>query len=141
MTNKFTKSNADDAVETLGHTGALSMAELKESIKEYDFTSISTRELAMVSFLLHENGLINDSASLIFSTGNGAYDERGHQTGKDVKFNAIAMFNQMLEETLAAGTPGFKEYTKGLIQVNQVLGALSYFVNSAQSDLFVSIEV
>ncbi|WP_053162016.1 hypothetical protein [Pseudomonas sp. P1.8] len=117
------------------------MAELKESIKEYDFTSISTRELAMVSFLLHENGLINDSASLIFSTGNGAYDERGHQTGKDVKFNAIAMFNQMLEETLAAGTPGFKEYTKGLIQVNQVLGALSYFVNSAQSDLFVSIEV
>ncbi|MNI03762.1 hypothetical protein D3C73_566690 [compost metagenome] len=143
ITNSYTKTNADDAVDALRLNGELSLDELKDSLRGYDFTSVSTYELAKVGSLLRENGLIDNYVSIIFTSGSMATDENGHQAGADVKFNAIAMLNQMLEERLAHGTSeaaGFHEFTKGLIRANHVLGALSYFSSSVQSDLSVSIQ-
>jgi len=143
VTNSYTKANADDAVDVLKLNDKLSLEELKDSLKGYDFTSVSTYELAMVGSLLRENGLIDNYVSIIFTSGSMATDENGHQAGADVKFNAIAMLNQMLEDRLAHGTTegaGFHEFTKGLIRANHVLGALSYFASSVQSDLSVSIQ-
>ncbi|MCP2019848.1 hypothetical protein [Pseudomonas laurylsulfatiphila] len=143
VTNSYTKTNADDAVDVLKLNDKLSLQALKDSLKGYDFTSVSTYELAMVGSLLRESGLIDKYVSIIFTSGSMATDENGHQAGAHVKFNAIAMLNQMLEDRLSHGTTeaaGFHEFTKGLIRANHVLGALSYFANSVQSDLSVSIQ-
>lgn len=143
MTNSYTKTNADDAGDVLKLNDKLSLEELKDSLRGYDFTSVSTYELAMAGSLLFEHGLLGDDVAHFFTSGRRAYDETGRPTGTDVKFNAIAMFNQMLEERLADGdaqAEGFHRITKGLIQANHILGALSYFANSAQSDLSVSIQ-
>lgn len=143
VTNSYTKTTAEDASDVLALNGKLSLDELKNSLKGYDFTSVSTYELAKVGSLLRENGLIDNYVSIIFTSGSMATDDNGHQAGADVKFNAIAMLNQMLEERLEHGATeaaGFHEFTKGLIRANHVLGALSYFASSVQSDLSISIQ-
>lgn len=143
MTNSFTKKNADDAGDVLVLNDKLSLETLKESLKGYDFTSVSTYELAMAGSLLYEHGLLSDDVAHFFTSGRRAYDETGRPTGTDVKFNAIAMFNQMLEGRLADNSTqaeGYHRITKGLIKANHVLAALSFFANSAQSDLSVSIQ-
>jgi len=142
-TNSYTKTNADDAVDALKLAGELSIDELKDSLKGYDFTSVSTYELAMAGSLLYKNGLIGDDVANFFTSGSMAVDENGHAAGTDVKFNAIAMFNQMLEERLAHGkteATGFHEITRGLTRANHVLGALSFFANSGQSSLSVNVQ-
>lgn len=143
VTNSYTKTTAEDASDVLALNGKLSLDELKNSLKGYDFTSVSTHELAMAGSLLFEHGLLGDDVAHFFTSGRRAYDESGLPTGTDVKFNAIAMFNQMLEERLADGgthAEGFHRITRGLIEANHVLSALSYFANSAKSDLSVSIQ-
>jgi hypothetical protein len=142
--NGFTKTTADDAIHALNLTSELSIENLKSSLREYDFSSVSGHELAMAGSLLYESGLIGDEVAHFFTSGRRAYDETGHPTGTDVKFNAIAMFNEMLVDRLANSegeAKGFHEITRGLIRANRVLGALSYFANSAQSELSVSVYI
>jgi hypothetical protein len=142
-TNSYTKSSADEAVDTLNLANKLSIDELKDSLKGYDFTSVSTYELAMAGSLLFENGLIGYDEAHFFTSGRMAFDEAGRPTGTDVKFNAIAMFNQMLEDRLSHGrteAEGFHAITRGLTRANHVLGALSYFANSGQGTLSVNVE-
>jgi len=141
--NNYTKTNVEDAIYTLNLANKLSLEELKGALKGYDFTSVSTNELSKIGSLLFENGLIDDVAAGFFTLGNMAFDETGHQTERDVKFNAIAMFNQMFEERLVLGkseSAGFKELTRGLVRANHVVGALSYFANSTQTDLALDIK-
>ena len=129
-------------------TGDSSIAALKELLRGYDFTSISTNELAEVGSILKGRGLVDVYVMDYFISGNQATDERGHQTAKDVKFNAVAMFNQKLGERLGSSLEGydrstregFNEITRGLVRVNHLIAALSYFVNSDQRDLSVSIQ-
>jgi hypothetical protein len=94
--------------------------------------------------LLYRNGLIDEYMTDFFISGNMAFDERGHQTERDVKFNVIAMFNQKLEERLVIGrseyASGFHEITRGLLRANHAIGALSYFSGSNQHDLSVRIK-
>lgn len=141
-TNSFTKTNVDDAVDVLELANKLSVGELKSALKEYDFTSVSTHELAMAGSLLYESGLIEGDVASFFTSGRMAHDETGRPTETDVKFNAIALFNQMLEDRYASGfkgIEGFTEITKSLTRANHILGALSYFAKSAQSELSVSV--
>ncbi|MBZ9784502.1 hypothetical protein K9857_23465 [Pseudomonas sp. REP124] len=142
-TNNFTKKNVEDAAETLELKSELSIDELKEMLKGYDFTSISTNELADVGSLLVKSGLIDGDVSMFFIFGNKETDETGHQTGKDVKFNAVAMFNQMLgdrQESELNAIKSFREISSHLTRANHVLAALSYFANSSQTSLSVNVE-
>lgn len=145
--NAHTISSANDAASVLKLTGEASLTELKNLIRGCDFTSISTNELARIGSKLSELGLIDDHVSSHFISGNMAYDKYGHQTEKDVKYNAIAMFNQKLEDNKAYATSwpmyaqqeSFKEVARALLGANQVINALFYFAHSDSSALSISI--
>lgn len=147
-TNVHTITDARDAVGVLNLTSDILIGELKNFIKEYDFTSISTNELARVGSKLYESGLVDGHVAGQFISGNMAFDEFGNQTEKDVKYNAIAMFNQMLGDTQAyastwpmyAHQESFKVVMRALLGANQVINALSYFANSTGGDLSISIQ-
>ncbi|NUT75329.1 hypothetical protein HNO86_09770 [Pseudomonas sp. C1C7] len=144
-TNSFTKTNVDDAVDALKlkSNSELSLEDIKETLKKYDFTSISTKELAEVGSLLFKNSLIGGVVAHFFTSGRMAYDDAGLPAGTDVKFNAVALFNEMLDDRLThkrTEAEGFHELTRNLTQANHILGALSYFVNSPQGDISVNIE-
>lgn len=143
-TNSYTKKSADDAVDTLKLFGESSLGVLKDLLRGYDFTSVSTNELKKVGRMLYHDDLIDTHMYDFLSLGNMAFDERGHKAETDVKFNAIAMFNQLLEERQAIGrtesASSFHEITSALVRVNHVLGALSFFATTTQNHLAVNIE-
>ncbi|VVM47068.1 hypothetical protein PS662_00586 [Pseudomonas fluorescens] len=146
--NARTITDAKDAAGALNLTSDTMIGELKNLIKGYDFTSISTNELAKIGSKLYEVELIDRRVAGQFISGNMTYDEYGFQTEKDVKYNAIAMFNQMLGDTQAyastwpmyAHQESFKVVLKALEGANQVINALSYFSHSTRKDLSVSIQ-
>ena len=145
--NAFTVTSAKDAADVLRLKGEGLIGDLKELIRGYDFTSISSNELARIGLKLHEVELLDEHAMSFFTSGNMAFDKNGHQTQKDVKFNAIAMFNQMLGDNRAlvrewpmyAQQESFRIVTKGLVGANKAINALFYFANSDGNDLSVSI--
>ncbi|PYY72000.1 hypothetical protein CRX42_03200 [Pseudomonas jessenii] len=143
-TNSYTKKNAEDAVVVLKLFDESSLGELKDSLRGYDFTSVSTNELTKIGQTLYHDGLIDIYMYDFLSLGNMAFDEFGHKAETDVKFNAIAMFNPRLEERQAIGRSEsasmFHEITRALVRVNHVLGALSFFANTTQNHLAVNIE-
>jgi hypothetical protein len=143
-TNSYTKKNADDAVDALKLLGESSLGELKDLLRGYNFTSVSTSELTKIGQSLYHDGLIDIHMYDFLSLGNMAFDELGHKAETDVRFNAIAMFNQLLEERQAIGrsesASSFHEITSALVRVNHVLGALSFFANTTQNHLAVNIE-
>lgn len=146
--NAHTIIDAKDAAGVLKLTSDTLIGELKELIKGYDFTSISTNELAKIGSKLYEIDLIDRHVAGQFISGNMAFDKYGCQTEKDVKYNAIAMFNQMLGDTKAyastwpmyAHQESFKVVMRALLGANQVINALSYFAHSTSNDLSVSIQ-
>ncbi|MFW0759393.1 hypothetical protein ACN1C3_32550 [Pseudomonas sp. H11T01] len=144
--NAHTITNTDEAARILNVSGEASINELKNFLKGYDLTSISTNELAKIGSKLQESGLIDRGVAAQFVSGNMACDSNGQQTDKDVKFNAIAMFNQMLTENqdyaranpASAAQDSFKYVTQALLGANKVTNALSYFAHSSQNNLSVS---
>ncbi|TFY87468.1 hypothetical protein DYL61_26065 [Pseudomonas nabeulensis] len=122
------------------------IADLKKFLKNYDMTYITNAELKKVGRKLYENKLINEQAFGVFIDGTNAVDEKGKQANLNVKFNAIALFDQRLEEQ-TAWLPTYSEQTKkeplfwpwrqGMIDANRAINALAYFANSARSDLSV----
>ncbi|CAI8760014.1 Exopolyphosphatase [Pseudomonas sp. IT-P253] len=146
--NAHTITHGEKAAEVLGLTSESLIGELKDLIKGCDFTSISTNELARIGSRLGELDLIDDHVACAFISGNMTTDKYGRQTEKDVKYNAIAMFNQMLGDNKAyartwpmyAQQESFKIITRALLGANQAINALSFFANSAGSDLSVSIQ-
>lgn len=145
--NAHTITNAKDAADILHLTSETLIYELKNLIKGCDFTSISTNELARIGSKLCEIDLIDRDVACQFISGDMACDKYGRQTGKDVKYNAIAMFNQMLgdNEAYASNEPmyahheSFRVVAQALLGANQVINALSYFAHSNRNDLSVSI--
>ena len=142
--NAYTITEADKAESKLNFTDKYSIDDLKSSLKGYDFTSVTTDELVEVGAIFFEKGLIDSGVFGFFISGNMASDENGHQAARNVKYNAIAMFNQMFEERLAISgsysNPGFHEITKDLLRTNHTIAALSFFAGSDQNDLSVSIK-
>ncbi len=145
-TNAFTVKSTSEASDILKVSTTKAITELKDALKGYDLTSITTRELQTIGSKLYENGLIDSSVAGQFIGGSLAFDVNGEQTDKDTKFNAIAMFNEMLADTRSVGSKspqvqGQQDYQRvvaTLVSTNQVVNALSYFVNSAQNDLSVN---
>lgn len=146
--NAYTITDAQEAAGVFSLRDKALIDELKNLIRGYNFTSISTNELAKIGSKLSELDLIDMHVACIFISGNMATDKFGHQTEKDVRYNAIAMFNQMLDDNKAyartwpiyAHQEAFKGVTMALLGANQAINALSYFSNSSRDDLSVSIQ-
>lgn len=143
--NQFTITDEAKATSTLKLSDKDDIAQLKTFLKSYDMTSISTDELKVVGRKLYDNGMISRRSFGMFIAGDGASDENGKQTNTDVKFNAIALFNEKLEDTLAhfdsdstiAKREGAMDYLKGMIDANHAVNALTYFVNSNNNKLSI----
>lgn len=146
--NAYTITNATDAADVLSLKSESAIGALKDMIRGCDFTSISTNELARIGSRLSELELIDEDVACVFISGNMATDKNGHQAEKDVKFNAIAMFNQKLGDNKAyarawpmyAHQESFKIVTRMLLGANQAINALAYFASSARNDLFISVQ-
>ncbi|SEN39429.1 hypothetical protein SAMN04487857_11578 [Pseudomonas sp. ok272] len=147
--NAFTKTDIDSAAAPLRLVDAVSADEFKRLLRGYDFTFISTNELKAIASLLQERELADVYVMDFLMLGNMAFDKYGRQAQMDVKFNAVAMFSQMLDERMVCrkkwventSLESFDQITQGLVKVNHLMGALSYFVGSDQSNLSISYSV
>lgn len=119
---------------------------LKKFLKNYDMTSITNMELKKVGRKLYENKLIDEQAFGVFIEGTRAVDKDGNQANLHVKFNAIALFDQRLEEQTAflpmysekaKQEPLFWPWRQGMITANQAINALAYFAYSSRTDLSI----
>jgi len=145
VTNAFTITDESKAVDELRMWRQDELADLKHFLKKYDMTSISTDELKKVGRRLFESNIIDEQAFFIFISGDGASDANGRQTNTHVKFNAIALFDEKLEDYLAfvksnpdvGRSQGIPEYIQGMIDANRAINALAYFANSPKNDLSV----
>ncbi|MEX5595372.1 hypothetical protein [Pseudomonas orientalis] len=145
VTNAFTITEESNAVDELRMWQQDELADLKAFLKKYDMTSISTDELKQVGRRLFDSKVIDEQAFLIFISGDGASDATGRQTNTHVKFNAIALFDEKLEDYLAfvksnpdvGRSQGIPEYIQGMFDANRAINALAYFANSSKHDLSV----
>ncbi|MHA4967402.1 hypothetical protein ACX0KY_12645 [Pseudomonas extremorientalis] len=146
VTNAFTITEASEAADTLKVGDQEKISQLKEFLKDYDMTSISTDELKKVGRRLYDDGMISQRAFGMFISGDGASDANGRQTNTHVKFNAIALFNEKLEDTRAffksepmvAMQDGAMDHLQGMVSANQAVGALAYFIKSTSNDLSIN---
>lgn len=144
-TNTFTFTEESKAVDELRMWQQDDIAELKDFLKNYDMTSISTDELKTVGRRLYDSKIIDTQAFLIFISGDGASDVNGKQTNTHVKFNAIALFDEKLADYLAfvksnpdvGRSQGIPEYIQGMVDANRAINALAYFSGSSKNDLSV----
>lgn len=147
VTNKFSPTEKSEAALTLRLVSDDKIVSLKEKLQQYDFTSISTRDLKMIGNMLIESGLVDRSVGLQLGDGRNAFDENGKQTHLDEKFNAIALFYETLEGTLSVSRAspeskmeqqeGYSTTVATLTKTNQVLNALAYFARSSLKDLSI----
>lgn len=146
VTNAFTITEASEAADTLKLGDQEKISQLKEFLKDYDMTSISTAELKKVGRRLFDDGMISERAFGMFISGDGASDANGRQTNTHVKFNGIALFNEQLEDTVAyfktdpriSKRDGAMDHLRSMVEANQAINALAYFVKSAHSNLSVN---
>ncbi|AOE79789.1 hypothetical protein A7318_14650 [Pseudomonas lurida] len=146
VTNAFTITEASEAADALRLSNQEKIIQLKAFLKDYDMTSISTDELKVVGSRLYDEGMISRRAFGMFISGDGASDAKGFQTNTHVKFNAIALFNEKLEDTKAhfksepmlARQDGAMDHLRGMVSANQAVAAMAYFVRSANSELSIN---
>lgn len=142
----FTVKNDVQAAEALNLINNDQIADLKDFLKKYDMTYITNMELKEVGSKLFDAKLISEQAFSVFIQGTRAVDENGHQADLNVKFNAIALFDQRLEEQ-TAWLPTYSEKTKqeplfapwreGMIIANRAINALAYFANSSRKNFTI----
>ena len=145
VTNKFTITEESKAAETLKLGKQQSIDELKVFLKDYDMTSITTNELKKVGSRLYNSGVIDGEALHMFIAGLGAFDANGQQAETDVKYNAIALFNEKLEDYLSfveshpnvKRSQGIPEHIQGMVAANHEINALTFFVNSSKNELSI----
>nr|WP_314564224.1 hypothetical protein [uncultured Pseudomonas sp.] len=145
ITNAFTITEESKAVAELRMSQQGELADLKDFLKKYDMTSISTKELKQVGRRLFDSNIIDEQAFLIFISGDGASDANGRQTNTHVKFNALALFDEKLEGYLefvksnpdVRRSQGIPEYIQGMVDANRAINALAYFAHSSKDDLSV----
>ncbi|WPN95963.1 hypothetical protein [Pseudomonas sp. MUP55] len=145
ITNTFTISEESKAIDELRMWQQGQLADLKAFLKNYDMTSISTDELKQVGRRLFDSKIIDEQAFRMFISGDGASDAEGRQTNTHVKFNAIALFDEKLDDYLGfvksrpdvARSQGIPEYIQGMVDANRAINALAYFAHSSKDDLSV----
>ncbi|WP_296261556.1 MULTISPECIES: hypothetical protein [unclassified Pseudomonas] len=142
---EFTITSEYEAARTLKLNNQENINDLKKFLKGYDMTNVSTDELKTIAAALYKHDLITDRVCGSLIGGNLAFDVNGEETDTDKKFNAIAMFNEMLEDNVAFFN-AYPQYAnqesvivcrQSLIAVNQAISALAYFANSSNSTLAV----
>lgn len=148
MSNAFTATDEYMAAETLKLRDKEKIDELKYYVKDFDMTSISSQDLKKIGHILYRSDIINFQDYAMFMDGNLTEDEKGRRIDTHVKFNAIALFSERLEDYSAflKKYPGdVNKHTlgvrQGMITANRALGALTYFSNSARNGLFVDESV
>ena len=145
VTNAFTVNDESVAAATLKLIDKEKIDDLKSFVKGFDMTSISSDDLKKVGRALYKNDIIDFESYGLFMSGNLTTDEKGYRINTDVKFNAIALFSERLEEY----TTFLKDYPvhvntftrgvqKGMITANHALAALAHFSVSARNDFFIS---
>ena len=88
---------------------------------------------------------VKNSLFHMFISGLGTSDANGQQAETAVKYNAIALFNEKLEDHLSClenhpnvkCSQGIPEYVQGMFAANHAINALAFFVNSSRSDLSI----
>ena len=142
----FTVKDDSQAALALKLKGDEQIAAVKNFLKGYDMTHITNMELKQVGRKLYENKLISEQAFGVFIDGTNAVDKNGHQADLHVKFNAIALFDQRLEEQTSwmssyteqqKSEPLFRPWRQGMIDANRAINALAYFAWSSKNDLAV----
>ena len=143
-TNTFTITEKKVATDTLQLNDNEKITKLKNYLKDYDMTSISSDELRKVGRTLFENDMIDIYAYRMFMGGNLHSDANGVPTETHVKFNAIALFNErlveyseFLEDNPADANEHTLRWRQGMVAANHTMGALVYFVNSSNSVLSI----
>ena len=146
--NAFTATDEYMAAETLKLRDKEQIDELKNLVKNFDMTSISSRDLKMLGGMLYRSDIIDFEGYELFMDGNLTADDKGRRIETHVKFNAIALFNERLEEysTFLKKHPGdvnkfTLESRQGMVTANRALGALTYLSNSARNGLLVDEKV
>lgn len=144
VSNAYTVTDEYKAAEALKLRDQEKINELKRFIKDFDMTSINTQDLKKVGRALYKNDIINVQTYRVFIEGNLAFDENGKQTATHVKFNAIALFNERLQDyndflkkSPSDATKDNLEWRQGMIAANHAVSALLYFSHSARSDLSI----
>ncbi|MCG6539534.1 hypothetical protein MCB86_05505 [Pseudomonas sp. KSR10] len=137
--------NDKEASTALGTSDAKSLAKIKEIVKEYDFTSITQKELAVLSLELYENELIDLQTASHLSLGDAKFNADGTQI-TDTKFNALELFANTLEgqqgwASGASTAEGIYNAKAEVAKTNKAVGALfsfAYFSNSDATSIGVN---
>lgn len=142
----FTVKDDSQAAKALQLKDDAQIAELKSFLKKYDMTKITNTQLKEVGAKLFDSKLISEQAFSVFIDGTRATDKNGFQADLDVKFNAIALFDQRLTEQTSwlpeytqkqKSEPLFWPWRQGMIDANRAINALAYFANSPRNDLSI----
>ncbi|TFY87375.1 hypothetical protein DYL59_18640 [Pseudomonas kairouanensis] len=144
VTNAFTSTDKQMAADKLKLTEREQIEEVKNLVRGHDMTSISSKDLREIGLALNRTGLIDDETFWVFSNALLATDENSKPTLQDVKFNALALFNERYEEyrDFLESNPrdvnkGTLEWQQALVAANHAISALSYFSNSTRADLAI----
>lgn len=148
VVNQYTILNNEQADSAVANEGLKGVEELKAAVRGKDMTAISTRELAMLGSMLYRLGLAEDFAATVFVAGNSDCDRQGRPQNTDVKFNAIALFNQKYQEQREYGEsqPNYSQdkelqaFTRGVKSANHILAVLSWFASSPADDLALNVK-
>lgn len=129
--------NDTEASKALGTNDAESLANFKEFVKGYDFTSITQKELAEISIKLYNNNLIDLETAGHLILGDANFNADGTQI-IDTKFNALELFSSNLEgqkkwASSATSVEGIYNSRAEVAKTNKAVGvlfSLAYFSNS-----------
>ena len=142
--NAYTVKSEAQAQKVFKSATLGEIEEFKAFLKDLNMTSISTRQLTTIGSKLKAAGMINESVAAIFAAGNRDLDASGEQRNIDLKYNAVALFNQLASDPaeLARTLPGqharnAQPNIKAAVIANHVLNALAYFAHSPGQDLEV----
>lgn len=128
------------AEKLLGKVSQSQLQQAKDAVRGVDMTSVSTEQLAEIGAMLFQSGVVSDEVAGVFISGNMEFDANGKQKNRDVKFNALDFFEKSLRATqsyVSIGGESTKHAADVLSRANNVLNALAYFANSADSSLSV----
>ena len=145
--NIFTATKQPEASAALNISTKEGISDLKHFLKDYDMSAISTDDLKKVGRYLYNSGAIDSVAFGMFISGRGEFDDKGNQANTHLPYNAIALFNQKLEDYTkfledypVHATQDNLAWKQGMVSANHAIGALTYFANSPSSKLSVDIQ-
>lgn len=137
--NEFTMESEEVATEFMHDMGIFDLDKVKELVAGLDMTSVSTRELSVLGHAIYWMGYKFDDALSFVSQGNMDSGLDGMPRNQDVKFNAIALIQEQLENHSALLKDSFYRSDKGYVRIvdsvvnaNHLVAALSYFAQTGQ---------